>query len=278
MSLHNKNCIRFLYNNKIIYRIYARIKSCIWLKFNKIGSRKQCNICKNYFFRFKPYRGGLKNYSNFIRELNMIGSDVDNFGCPFCSASDRTRHIFLFFDKTHFWQLFEQKRVLHIAPELQLYNKLKEITLAEYIVGDINLSKYNDIRDVKKIDLTSLDFPDDYFDIIIANHVLEHIPNFHMALDEIYRCLAQAGFAIIQTPYSALLYNSLEDPNINTQELRLKYYGERDHYRIFGQDLFDILQRRGFKLDIKKHSDYISPQETAKYAVNFKEDLTLIRK
>ena len=243
---------------------------------NKISSKKQCNICQNAFYSFIPYRW--EKRSNFINKLNIIDSDNWNFECPFCGANDRTRHIFLYFDKMNFWKVFSQKRVLHIAPEFQLYLKLKGLNLKEYIVGDINPQRYNKIQDVRKTDLTKLDFPDNYFDVIIANHVLEHIPNFTLAIDEIYRTLKAEGFALIQIPYSSLLYNSFEDPNINTEELRLKYYGEKDHFRVFGLDFFDILQKKGFKLDVHNHSDYISPDETVRFGVNPRENLNLVRK
>jgi len=243
---------------------------------NKISSRRQCNICQKTFYGFIPYQWGKR--SNFITELNMIDSNNWNFGCPFCGANDRTRHIFLYFDKLNIWKVFDQKRVLHIAPEFQLYLKLKDLNLKEYIVGDINPQRYNKIQDVQKTDLTKLNFPDNYFDVIIANHVLEHIPNFTQAINEIYRTLKPDGFAVIQVPYSSLLYNSIEDPNINTDELRLRYYGEKDHFRLFGLDFFDILQKKGFKLETYNHSNYISPDETIKFGLNPKENLHLFKK
>ena len=264
---------------KLTYRvIYNRPRKKILSKINKFGKQKHCNVCNNSFFNYIPYRGGAKDISCFLIELDMIGSDVENFSCPYCGAHDRTRHIFLFFEKLNFWKSFEHKRVLHISPEIHLYNKIQEINYEEYIKGDIDANRYENIKNMQRVDLTQINFPDNYFNIVMANHVLEHIPNYSLALNEIYRVLDKDGVAVLQTPYSNLLYHTIEDPNINTDELRLKYYGEKDHYRIFGLDFFESLKNAGFNLDVKKHTDYITKSETFKYGVNSKENLILIRK
>lgn len=199
--------------------------------YNKLGNRKRCNICGNTFSNFIPYKTG--EIIGVAGEFKMVGSVNKNFGCPYCGAHDRTRHIFMFFDKLCLWKYFEDSSILHCSPEKQIYEKIKDLTYQKYVVSDIEINEYNFAKEIVRIDFTKINYPDESFDIIIANHVLEHIPKFEEAIKEIYRVLKTGGFAILQTPYSELLKNTFQDEGINTDNLRLKFYGENDHYRIF---------------------------------------------
>ena len=48
--------------------------------------------------------------------------------------------------------------------------------------------------------LTSLDFPDGFFDLIVALEVIEHIKDYEKAISEFYRVLKPEGMLIISTP------------------------------------------------------------------------------
>ena len=64
---------------------------------HRTGSSKRCVICSNTFRKFLP----LEMYrSHFTSALEVIGSDVENFNCPFCGAIDRTRHLSLYFENS----------------------------------------------------------------------------------------------------------------------------------------------------------------------------------
>ena len=52
------------------------------------------------------------------------------------------------------------------------------------------------------MNITKLPLEDDYFDLIICNHVLEHIENDEDAIKELYRVLKKDGKAILQVPIS----------------------------------------------------------------------------
>ena len=84
---------------------------------NKSGRRHQCYLCKNTFHHFIKFRGGLKAWPPFARDLQIIGSDTDNFWCPCCRCYDRERHLIMYFDKLGLWEDLKGK-VLHIAPEV----------------------------------------------------------------------------------------------------------------------------------------------------------------
>ena len=97
-----------------------------------------------------------------------------------------------------------------------------------------------------KIDITDIKFQNNTFDCILCSHVLEHILDDNKAIRELYRVLKPNGWAILQVPI--LREKTFEDPNIQTPEERLKYFGQEDHVRIYGLDYKDRLENAGFKV------------------------------
>jgi len=259
--------------NRVLKYFYRKIIKLL----NKILPRKQCYICKKRFFNFNKYKLGAKSRSAFLKELDIIGSDVDNFGCPFCNSHDRERHLFMYFDKLNLWKLCK-KRVLHIAPERNLYKRIKKLNPIEYTVGDIELGRFSYRDTMKKIDITNIPCKDGLYDLVIACHVLEHIRDYKKAFKEIFRVLKEGGIAILQTPYSSILKLNFEDPNICNDYLREKFYGEPNHYRVYGEQFFNELNETGLKPEIRSHNDFFSKKDVYYYGVNEKEPLMIFRK
>jgi SAM-dependent methyltransferase len=242
---------------------------------NKFGNIKQCYICGRKFNHFTKFRGGSKIKSEFIKRLNMVGSDIENYGCMYCGSNDRERHLYMFFDKIHLWEKMKSSEILHFAPEKNIWIKIYEQSPSEYIMADLHPKR----DDVIKMDATKIDFRDDYFDLIIANHILEHIPGYHKALSEFHRVLKPGGIAILQTPYSDLLKNNFEDENIDSDELRSFFYGQKDHIRLFGgHQFFESIKDAGFNLMLIKHQDLFGEKVSTLYGVNQKEDLIQVMK
>lgn len=243
--------------------------------YNMFSSRKKCYICNRTFKYFEKYKSGSKSIPEFRKKLEIVGSDVDNFKCLYCSCHDRERHLFMFFDKLKLWDLMHKAHILHFAPESSLQKKIAEQSPHKYVLGDIFPQK----KGVEKIDATQIPYGDNIFDLIIANHVLEHIPEYKKAIGEIYRVLRLGGIAILQTPYSKLLKCNFDDENINNDELRLFFHGERDHFRTFGFNQFkDELRCAGFKLHIIDHSEYFTQYDAIYYGVNEEESLIMVEK
>lgn len=255
---------------KRLTKLHRKFVQLVMLFLNKNGDKRQCNICGNTFNNFIPYKGGTKKLPEFRRMLMGVGSDLDNFGCVYCKAHDRERHLFLYFERIRLWEKMKEASIIHFAPERKLRDKIKEIKPAKYIMGDL----YPTDDEIEIIDATNIKYADESFNILICNHVLEHIPDYRKALSEFYRILKPGGIAILQTPFSRLLKYNFEDENINTEELRLYFYGQEDHVRNFGEfEFLKSIEDSGFKLDIKKHNDFITSTETLKYGVNPLEDL-----
>jgi SAM-dependent methyltransferase len=237
---------------------------------NKKKKIKECYICGEQFEKFSRYRIN-KDNDHLAGYFQSVGSDTENFGCYYCNCNDRERHLFMFFDKISFWDNFINTRILHFAPEPPLSQRIEQLSPVEYIKCD--LFPKNDWR---KIDVTKIDFEDNYFDILICNHVIEHIPNYLLALQEISRVLKVNSIAILQTPYSELLHNHFEDPGINTNELRLLFYGQEDHVRIMSKKQFFDELAQYFTVNIIKNQSFFSDEDCTKYGVNSREDLIMV--
>ena len=252
------------------------LRKKLLISFNAIGNNKCCYVCKKTFFVFEKLL--IPPLSTYYKHLNPIGSLLNDFGCPFCLCNDRERHLFAYFDKLNLWPQ-KSNRVLHFAPEFHLCKKIESCNPLEYIKADYTPESYKNIHDVRKIDLMDIPFEKNYFDIVICNHVLEHIHNMPKGLAEIHRVLKTGGFAILQTPFSQLLYKHFEDPGINTDEQREFFYGQNDHLRIVSEKQFlEDLENQGFKLTVVKHEELFDGDFAKYYGVNSRENLIMVVK
>ncbi|MGD9976482.1 MAG: class I SAM-dependent methyltransferase [Bacteroidales bacterium] len=191
---------------------------------------------------------------------------------PHSMSLERHRLIWLYLrDKTNFFTA--PQKVLHIAPEycfLKHFQKLKNL---EYVTADL-LSPWADV----KMDVQAIPFPESQFDVVICNHVLEHVDSDLAAMREIYRVLKPGGFAILQVPMDLSMEKTLEDPAINTPELREKYYQQRDHLRLYGRDYGERLRRAGFMVDENDFVKTLPASLVERYALPKDEILYVCRK
>lgn len=230
-----------------------------------------CYVCGRQFDEFLPYREGWQSVSPFIQELQVIGSDVQNFSCPICRCHDRERHLVMYFDHLGLWEKLEGKNVLHFAPEKKFSALIEQRRLNSYVKADLCPSS----SDIQVVDVTNMSFDNEAFDVVICNHVLEHVTDDDKAISELFRVTSLGGFVILQTPYSPILNNSFFDSSINNDELRKRFYGQEDHVRVYGQDLFEKIRHAGFNLEIKTHKDVLPDINSAHFGVNVRESLIL---
>ncbi|RYG44378.1 MAG: class I SAM-dependent methyltransferase [Chitinophagaceae bacterium] len=139
------------------------------------------------------------------------------------------------------------KLVLHFSPEKNLFRYLAQhasVTSVDTMPGF-----YRNIDpNISFADATALRFRDKSFDLVIANHILEHIPDDGKAIREIYRVLRPGGIAILQVPFSASILSTIEDPGISDPERQEELFGQKDHVRIYGlRDYINRVERGGFE-------------------------------
>lgn len=270
-----KNIRYFITSNSILknFLTYA-LKSVKWANqlYNKRAHRKKCYICGNVFHSFSKYRGGTKNLSKFIKTLEIVGSDINNFSCFYCESHDRERHLCMYFDKLNIWSKMKNASILHFAPEKNLSKKIAASQPKTYIRADL----FPKTKDVKKINITRIPFKSNSFDLVICNHVLEHIDDYLKALREISRVLKPQGRAILQTPYSSLINHNFEVTAISTKKLRKEFYGQEDHLRVFSKrHLLQDIRNANFQVKIIKNNRFYNKEDSLYYGINPNEDLIL---
>lgn len=232
------------------------------------GNSYYCPICNNHFR--KLLFGGFDLEA--ITRLEIIGAGRRQILCPYCQSTDRDRLIFQFLKDDV--DIFNQKlKVLHIAPEPSLYSFLKKRKNLIYVTG----TKYSEgiyfHQNIDSIDLLQMPFKDGEFDLLICNHVLEHINNDEKAISEIYRVLSPGGKAILQVPISYKIESTYEDFSITSKNMREKHFGQFDHVRVYGIDYITRLEKAGFKVQTYSALDEADKTSMEKVVLNPKEKL-----
>lgn len=153
-------------------------------------------------------------------------------------------------------------KVLHFAPEQEFYKRFKKQTNIDYTTTDL-LSPLADV----KADICNLPFEDNTYDLILCNHVLEHIPDDTKAMQEMYRVLKPGGMGIFQIPQDLSRTTTFADDTIVDQKERAKIFGQYDHVRVYGRDYFDKLRSIGFKVVEEDYTNKISAELVEKYCL-----------
>nr|WP_315131286.1 methyltransferase domain-containing protein [uncultured Flavobacterium sp.] len=153
-------------------------------------------------------------------------------------------------------------KVLHFAPEQAFYKLFRNQKNLEYTTTDL----FSPLADVKA-DICDLPFEDNQYDVILCNHVLEHIPDDTKAMQELYRILKPGGMAILQIPQDLSRATTFADDSITDQKERAKIFGQYDHVRIYGRDYFDKLRSIGFKVVEEDYTNKIAPELVEKYCL-----------
>ena len=192
--------------------------------------------------------------------------------CPGTLSLERHRLLWLYLQRKT--TLLENKlKVLHIAPEQVFYSRFKRFNHWDYTTTDL----YSPLADVKA-DICDLPFIDGTFDLILCNHVLEHIPDDLKAMEELYRVLKKGGTLIAQVPLEAERSVTFEDNSITDKAKRTEIFGQYDHVRIYGKDYYQRLESVGFKTEGVDFLKELSTEEIVKFALPIEEQIPVGRK
>lgn len=238
------------------------------------GGRCYCVMCGHRVWRFMPYMRGSTGVPKLMHAVDVIGSNPDRFECPRCGTHDRERHLLMYLENTGMLAGMLGKSVLHFAPEKRLGRRIAAAAPARYVPCDL----YPSSPDMQRVDMIDMPFEDGTFDLVIANHVLEHVADDLKALTEIRRVLKPGGHAILQTPYSAKLHHTWQDPGIDDDVARLQAYGQSDHVRLFGRDIFARFTSAGLVSCVRQHDDVLPDVDEVALGINPKEPFLLFRR
>jgi len=221
-----------------------------FLKLIYQGSRYQDPIDGSTFRKFLPY-----GYQN--QRPNVLS--------PSTLSLERHRLLWLFLKhETDFFT--KPHKILHFAPEQAFYERFKTLENIDYTTTDLN----SPLADVKA-DICDLPFENESFDVVLCNHVLEHIKDDEKAMKEIFRILKKGGWAVLQIPQDLNREKTFEDDSITDPKERTKIFGQYDHVRIYGLDYFDKLRSVGFEVHPVEYTKKLSAEDLDYYRLATRE-------
>ncbi|NHM08267.1 class I SAM-dependent methyltransferase [Flavobacterium sp. CYK-4] len=185
----------------------------------------------------------------------------NNVLSPSTLSLERHRLLWLYLkNETDFFTA--PKKVLHFAPEQAFYQLFRNQKNLDYTTTDL-LSPLADV----KADICNLPFEDNTYDVILCNHVLEHIPDDTKAMQELYRVLKPGGLGIFQIPQDLSRETTFADNSITDPKERAKIFGQYDHVRVYGRDYFEKLRSIGFEVQEVDYTKSLSPELVERYCL-----------
>ncbi len=227
-----------------------------------VGRGKECPLCGCRRRKFLPY--------GYVTQR-------ENALCPNCLALERHRTLWL-------WLLRESDigrgavalpRLLHVAPEVALMRKFSRIYAkqpADYVTADLE-SPLADLH----FDIQHIPLEDESFDVVICNHIMEHVEDDRLAMREILRIMRKGGWGVILSPVDLQRETTFEDDTITDEAERTRIFGQYDHRRIYGRDYAERLREAGFEVYECDYANLIPAKEKELYALT-DELLYIVRK
>lgn len=126
-------------------------------------------------------------------------------------------------------------------------------------------------------DVQHIPMKDRSVDVVICNHLLEHVEDDAMALNELYRIMRPGGWGIMLVPEDRSRAVTFEDDTITDPKERTRLFGQYDHRRLYGRDYDDRLRRAGFEVERIAVEELLSNDERRLYATG-SDDMVVVRK
>lgn len=214
-----------------------------------LGRGKECPICGCKRKKFLPY--------GYVEQR-------DNALCPNCLSLERHRLMWLYLSlETRL--LVDRPKLLHIAPEVSIMRPLKRRyarTPQNYITADLE-SPLADIH----FDVQNIPLKDNFTEVIICNHIMEHVEDDRLAMRELYRVMAHGGWGIILAPIDYSRATTFEDDSITDPEERTRIFGQYDHRRIYGRDYSERLCEAGFIVEEVHYINEFTDEEIERFSL-----------
>lgn len=222
-----------------------------YLAYRHKGERYECNICNHKYDTWRPTFSKHADGSYFRVYGRPCGP------CWLCNSYPRIRLIWHWLMSDFEIANKHDFKVLHVAPEIQISQQLRKIPGLQYYCVDKHCDGYTYPSYVEDGDVRNLKFSDNTFDLVMCNHVLEHVIDDSTAIKELYRVTKPEGTALLIVPldYERSETDEERPEESLTPEQREERFGQHDHVRIYGTDYFDRLRAVGFTVNLIEYND-----------------------
>jgi len=229
-----RSLVRFALRNPLLRRAHLRLHA---------GEAFECPFCG---YRSKDWASIGLDFP-VLREKQVVGAGLREGGCHSCGSSDRERLVWVVIkDELRMLERLGSS-ILHVAPEQVLSERLLAAGFERYVCGDLYTEGYKYPAHVQNLDVLDMPFEEGSFDLVICNHVLEHIPDDRAAMRSLLRVLKPGG-----VPISLNTQATSEDPSVVDPKARERLFGQFNHVRIYGQDYESRLREAGFRVERKR--------------------------
>lgn len=154
--------------------------------------------------------------------------------CRSCGSFERTRLLWMAIERN--LTLTSDTRVLHLAPEVGLYRRIRStIPGPAYDVRDLCPENFPFAEGIRGIDLCGLEgLSSNHYDLIIHSHVLEHVPcNIAYTFFHLHRAMSPSAHHLFVVPFTSGRYDECFQDISPTE--RRRRFGQEDHVRSFGK-------------------------------------------
>jgi SAM-dependent methyltransferase len=210
-----------------------------------IKHRVQCPACGWMGLRFRTVYFG-----SYVRK---------DCACPRCRSMERHRSYFLYYSGL---ERMRHKVILYFAPEPSLYlwlaKQRSKLILSDLVAPGVHV----------RADLMCLPFKNGVVDAIINHHVLEHISDDAVALEELERILKADGRLFIAVP--------INESRAVTLDWGFPDPVKQGHFREYGRDFAHRLGR--FKYTAIDIPTKLSPDMVRRYGLAASELLYVCEK
>lgn len=190
-----------------------------------------------------------------------------NAECPVCSARERHRAACALLRRDVFslssYTETSKLRVLHNGPQPMMARLLDAASNVTHIKTDYFANGYEKLYPGSfKADVQHLEFPSEFFHLIISLHVIEHVTSVTAAIGHFYRLLDPRGQLFFEVPCSSAA--STKSMRCRTPQQRLEVCKQFDHQWLFAcRDIAATLLFSGFNCT----TDVFSSAEINDYAL-----------
>ena len=165
-------------------------------------------------------------------------------------------------------------RMLHLAPEYCYLTRFKKQDNLDYVTGDLE-SPWADHH----FDCHDVPFDNDSFDVVMGNHLLEHVEDDRRVMSEFHRVMKPEGWGIFQVPINYKDPNTAEDPNVTDPMERERLYWQQDHVRLYGYEDYPArLREAGFEVDVVDMKELLGTELYERYSLGEERWVYLVRK